>query len=106
MIPSFSRKKALADSWYDTGVKKRKDEILMKIAAVAACTSGIAHTYIAKEKLIRAAESMGHTIHVETQGTIGTEDELTTEQIRKPISFFWLLILPLQEPTGSKERKL
>ena len=32
----------------------------MKIVAVAACTSGIAHTYIAKEKLIRAAEALGH----------------------------------------------
>ena len=32
----------------------------MKIVSVCACTSGIAHTYIAKEKLIRAAESMGH----------------------------------------------
>ncbi|VTY25320.1 PTS fructose transporter subunit IIB [uncultured Streptococcus sp.] len=53
----------------------------MKIVAVAACTSGIAHTYIAKEKLIRAAESLGHTIHVETQGTIGTEDPLTSEEI-------------------------
>ena len=52
----------------------------MKIVSVCACTSGIAHTYIAKEKLIRAAESMGHTIKVETQGTIGTEDELTAEQ--------------------------
>ena len=51
----------------------------MKIVSVCACTSGIAHTYIAKEKLIRAAESMGHTIKVETQGTIGTEDELTAE---------------------------
>ena len=49
----------------------------MKIVSVCACTSGIAHTYIAKEKLIRAAESMGHTIKVETQGTIGTEDELS-----------------------------
>ena len=48
----------------------------MKIVSVCACTSGIAHTYIAKEKLIRAAESMGHTIKVETQGTIGTEDEI------------------------------
>ena len=55
----------------------------MKIVAVAACTSGIAHTYIAKEKLIRAAESLGHTIHVETQGTIGTEDELTPEEINQ-----------------------
>ncbi|MCK1248278.1 fructose PTS transporter subunit IIB [Streptococcus uberis] len=54
----------------------------MKIVAVAACTSGIAHTYIAKEKLIRAAESLGHTIHVETQGTIGVEDPLSTEEIQ------------------------
>lgn len=54
----------------------------MNIVAVAACTSGIAHTYIAKEKIIRAAQSMGHSIHVETQGTIGTEDELTPEQIK------------------------
>ena len=38
----------------------------MKIVSVCACTSGIAHTYIAKEKLIRAAESMGHTIKVPT----------------------------------------
>ena len=54
----------------------------MKIVAVAACTSGIAHTYIAKEKLIRAAEALGHTIHVETQGTIGTEDALTEQEIK------------------------
>lgn len=55
----------------------------MNIVAVAACTSGIAHTYIAKEKLIRAAKALGHTIHVETQGTIGTEDELTSQQIKE-----------------------
>ena len=55
----------------------------MKIVSVCACTSGIAHTYIAKEKLIRAAESMGHTIKVETQGTIGTEGELTAEEIKE-----------------------
>lgn len=55
----------------------------MKIVGVAACTSGIAHTYIAKEKLIRAAESLGHEIHIETQGTIGTEDELTAQQIKE-----------------------
>lgn len=53
----------------------------MKIVGVAACTSGIAHTYIAKEKLIRAGQSLGHEIHIETQGTIGTEDELTAKDI-------------------------
>ncbi len=53
----------------------------MNIIAITACTSGIAHTYIAKEKLIKAAQSLGHNIHVETQGTIGTENELTRESI-------------------------
>ncbi|MFS1125856.1 PTS fructose transporter IIABC, partial [Enterococcus faecalis] len=30
----------------------------MKIVGIAACTAGIAHTYIAKEKLLQAAESL------------------------------------------------
>lgn len=54
----------------------------MKIVGVAACTSGIAHTYIAKEKLLSAAKELGHEIAVETQGTIGTEDELSEKAIK------------------------
>jgi PTS system fructose-specific IIB component len=53
----------------------------MKIVGIAACTSGIAHTYIAKEKLLKAAKDLGHIIHVETQGTIGIEDELQKQHI-------------------------
>lgn len=53
----------------------------MKIVCVCACTSGIAHTYLAKAKLEKAAEELGDEIHIETQGTIGTENELTPEQI-------------------------
>ncbi|MBA0035895.1 PTS fructose transporter subunit IIB [Pantoea sp. BIGb0393] len=53
----------------------------MNIVCVAACTAGIAHTYIAREKLIKGAHTLGHTIHVETQGTIGTETPLTAEEI-------------------------
>ena len=53
----------------------------MKIVGIAACTSGIAHTYIAKEKLVAAAKELGHEAYIETQGTIGTEDELTAQQI-------------------------
>lgn len=49
----------------------------MNIVCVAACTAGIAHTYIAREKLIKGAKALGHTIKVETQGTIGTENELS-----------------------------
>lgn len=53
----------------------------MKIVGVAACTVGIAHTYIAQEKLENAAKKAGYNIHVETQGTIGIENKLTQEQI-------------------------
>jgi PTS system fructose-specific IIB component len=54
---------------------------MMKIVGVAACTVGIAHTYIAQEKLENAAKKAGHEMAVETQGTIGVENELTPEQI-------------------------
>ena len=37
----------------------------MNIVCVAACTAGIAHTYIAREKLIKGAKALGHTIKVE-----------------------------------------
>ncbi|MBM6586086.1 PTS fructose transporter subunit IIB [Pediococcus acidilactici] len=55
----------------------------MKIVGVAACTSGIAHTYIAREKIVKAAQKLGYEIHMETQGTIGTEDELTATDIKE-----------------------
>ena len=42
----------------------------MNIVCVAACTAGIAHTYIAREKLIKGAKALGHTIKVETQGHV------------------------------------
>jgi len=54
----------------------------MNIIGVTACTAGIAHTYIAKEKLVNAANKLGHNVKIETQGTIGVEDELTAEDIK------------------------
>ena len=55
----------------------------MKILAITACTAGIAHTYIAKEKLENAAKELGDTIKVETQGSIGVENEFTPEEIKE-----------------------
>jgi PTS system fructose-specific IIB component len=53
----------------------------MRIVGITACIAGIAHTYIAKEKLVNAAQEMGHWIKIETQGTIGVEDRLSSEEI-------------------------
>lgn len=54
----------------------------MKLVAVTACPSGVAHTYLAAESLIVAAQNNGIDIHVETQGSIGIENELTSEQVQ------------------------
>lgn len=72
----------------------------MNIVGIAACTSGIAHTYIAREKLMKAGEALGHTIHIETQGTIGTENELTKEQIQQAD----VVIIAADIKVGGKER--
>jgi fructose-specific PTS system IIB-like component len=53
----------------------------MKIVAVTACPSGVAHTYMAAKKLQQAAEKYGVTIDIETQGQVGSENELTKQQI-------------------------
>lgn len=60
---------------------KNQEDKKMKIVGVAACTVGIAHTYIAQEKLENAAKKAGFEMKVETQGTIGIENELTAEEI-------------------------
>ncbi|PCF55857.1 PTS mannose transporter subunit IIABC [Staphylococcus delphini] len=53
----------------------------MKILAVTSCPNGIAHTYMAQEKLEQAAASLGIEIKVETQGGVGAENVLTAEEI-------------------------
>lgn len=55
----------------------------MKILAITSCPNGIAHTYMAQEKLEQAAKEMGVEIKVETQGGIGTENALTAKEIRE-----------------------
>mgnify|MGYP004524352229 FL=1 len=72
----------------------------MKIVGIAACTSGIAHTYIAKEKLVTAAKELGHEVHIETQGTIGTEDELTEKDIQNAD----VVIIAADIKIGGKDR--
>ena len=53
----------------------------MKIVAVTACPTGIAHTYMAAEQLEKTAKKLGHTIKVETQGAMGIENELSQADI-------------------------
>ncbi|MEG3239196.1 fructose-specific PTS transporter subunit EIIC [Streptococcus suis] len=52
------------------------------IVAVTACTTGIAHTYMAEEALKKQAAEMGVDIKVETNGASGVGNKLTAEDIK------------------------
>jgi fructose PTS system EIIBC or EIIC component len=52
-----------------------------RIVAITACPTGIAHTFMAAKALTTAAASRGHSIKVETQGSVGAKNQLTEEEI-------------------------
>ena len=51
------------------------------IIAVTACPSGVAHTYMAAEAIESAAKTKGWNCKVETQGSIGIENELSHSDV-------------------------
>lgn len=54
---------------------------MAQIVAITSCPTGIAHTYMAAEGLENGAKKLGHTIKVETQGSVGVENKLTEAEI-------------------------
>jgi fructose PTS system EIIBC or EIIC component len=53
-----------------------------RIVAITACPTGIAHTFMAAEALKKAAAARGIEIKVETQGSVGSKNQLSEEDIR------------------------
>ncbi|WP_261817076.1 PTS fructose transporter subunit IIB [Vibrio gallicus] len=53
----------------------------MKVVAVTACPTGIAHTYMAADALKKAASKHNITLKVETQGAMGIENTLNSHDI-------------------------
>lgn len=54
---------------------------MKKILAVTACPTGVAHTYMAAESLMKAAKEQNVSLKVETRGAVGVENELTEQEI-------------------------
>ncbi|MFD8197501.1 fructose-specific PTS transporter subunit EIIC [Streptomyces wuyuanensis] len=50
---------------------------------MTACPTGIAHTYMAAERLVQAADALGVDMKVETQGSIGAENVLSDNDVRE-----------------------
>ncbi|WP_211745757.1 fructose-specific PTS transporter subunit EIIC [Paenibacillus sp. Marseille-Q4541] len=53
------------------------------VVAVTACPTGIAHTFMAEDALIKKAKEMGVNIRVETNGAEGAKNVLTEDEIRR-----------------------
>ena len=53
----------------------------MKIVGITSCTCGIAHTYMAREKLLETGKKLGWSVKIETQGSGGIEFALTDQAI-------------------------
>lgn len=58
------------------------DDSFPEVLAVTACPTGIAHTYMAADALIKKAREMGVNIKVETNGSTGVKNQLTSEEIK------------------------
>ncbi len=70
----------------------------MKIVAVTACPTGIAHTYMAAERLEQTARKLGHEIKVETQGAMGIENELQPEEINAADAVILAADIAIEKP--------
>lgn len=51
------------------------------LVAVTACVSGVAHTYMAAERLEKLCQQEKWQIKIETQGALGTENALSEDEI-------------------------
>ncbi|AME11005.1 phosphoenolpyruvate-dependent sugar phosphotransferase system, EIIA 2 [Mycoplasma mycoides subsp. mycoides] len=67
--------------------KELKEELINKneffdVVGITACPTGIAHTYLASDKLTEYAKSLNLSIKIETQGRRGIENQLTEQDIK------------------------
>ena len=52
-----------------------------RLVGITSCPTGIAHTFMAAQSLEKAAKLLGHNIRIETQGSVGAKNLLTSEEI-------------------------
>ncbi|HNS04515.1 MAG TPA: PTS fructose transporter subunit IIB [Candidatus Saccharicenans sp.] len=78
----------------------------MKLVAVTACPTGIAHTYMAAEQLERVARKLGLSIKVETQGAMGIENELDPDDIKEAAAVILAAGISIQKSERFEGKKI
>ncbi|MEF3355441.1 fructose-specific PTS transporter subunit EIIC [Paenibacillus sp. GYB006] len=75
--------KAKAETKSKTEAETKADSSEDFVVAVTACPTGIAHTFMAEDALLKKAKEMGVQIRVETNGAEGAKNVLTEDEIRR-----------------------
>ena len=78
----------------------------MNFVAVTACPTGIAHTYMAAERLEKAGKKLGLPTKVETQGAMGVENELSADDIRKADAVIFAVSIPVLKRERFEGKKI
>ena len=68
----------------------------MKVVGVTACPSGVAHTYMAAEAIQQACEKAGVECKVETQGSIGIENQITKADVESADAVILTTDMPIK----------
>ncbi|WP_281687332.1 PTS fructose-like transporter subunit IIB [Pseudomonas citronellolis] len=76
----LQRAAAEAQPWQGAAEPKVEAKAV-RVVAVTACPTGVAHTFMAAEALQQAAERLGWQLRVETQGSVGARNPLSAEDI-------------------------
>ena len=69
----------------------------MKIVAITACATGIAHSYMAAEALKKAVKGSDDEIKVEIQGALGIENRLSEDEIAEADFVIWAVDVGVRE---------
>lgn len=64
-------------------IKSNMEQEKELIIGITACPVGVAHTYLAADKLTQQAIKMGYNVKIETHGSSGVENKITDEEISK-----------------------
>lgn len=77
----------------------------MKIVSVTACSTGIAHTYMAQEAIGQECKKRGYEVKVETQGGMGMENELSEEEIKDADAVLLAIGIGIEEAERFEEKE-
>ena len=78
----------------------------MYVVGITACPTGIAHTYMAQESLEKELEKRGYEYKIETQGSIGIENELEQDEVERADMIILCVSIQIENQERFEDKKV